>query len=264
MDSTRFAGRVAVVTGGAQGIGRAVASRLASEGARIVIADREVAAATKALADLGASGALGTVVAVDVQREDCGVHLVRETIAAQGRVDMAVLCAGITGMGDWIRMTAEDWNRMLDTNLRGTFLCLQAIAAQMIEQKNGGAMVTLGATSGHGPRPDAVHYGASKAGIIHVSRSAALGLAPYGIRVNTISPGVVHTSMWERVTNDRAALQGITPQEYEKKVLESVPLGRAASPDEIAALAAFLLSEEAAYITGQVILQDGGYSLRVA
>jgi NAD(P)-dependent dehydrogenase (short-subunit alcohol dehydrogenase family) len=264
MDADRFAGRVVIVTGGAQGIGRAMACRLAQEGARIVIADRDVEEAKKVLVDLGTLGTLGTVVPVDIQTEDCGSHLVREAVAAQGRVDMAVLCAGITGMGDWIRMTVEDWDQMIDINLRGTFLCLQAIASQMIDQKNGGAIVTLGSTSGHGPRPDAAHYGVSKAGVIHLSRSAALGLAPYGIRVNTISPGIVRTSMWERVVRDRAALQGVSPREYEEKTLGNVPLQRAAMPDEIAALAAFLLSEEAAYITGQVILQDGGYSLRVA
>jgi len=264
MNADRFAGKVAIVTGGAQGIGRAVACRLAKEKARIVIADRDVEAAKKVLVDLGPPGALGTVVSVDVQKEDCGSDLVRDTVAAQGRVDVAVLCAGITGMGDWIRMTVDDWDRMIDTNLRGTFLCLQAIASQMIEQKNGGAIVNLGATSGHGPRPDAAHYGISKAGVIHLSRSAALGLASYGIRVNAISPGIVRTAMWERVVRDRAALQGISGREYEETTLRNVPLGRAAAPDEIAALAAFLLSDEAAYITGQVILQDGGYSLRVA
>jgi len=264
MHAARFAGKVAIVTGGAQGIGRAMACRLAKEGARIVVADRNVEEAKRVLVELGTPGTVGTVVTVDVQKEDCGSYLVREAVAAQGRVDLAVFCAGITGMGDWTRLTAEDWNQMMHINLRGTFLCLQAIARQMIDQKSGGAMVTLGATSGHGPRPDAVHYGVSKAGVIHLSRTAALGLAPYGIRVNTISPGIVRTSMWERVVRDRAALQGVSPREYEEKALGNVPLQRAAMPDEIAALAAFLLSEEAGYITGQVILQDGGYSLRVA
>jgi NAD(P)-dependent dehydrogenase (short-subunit alcohol dehydrogenase family) len=264
MDANRFTGKVAVVTGGAQGIGRAVACRLAREGARIVVVDRNCQGAKKVLVDLEALGSLGTVVAVDLQSEDCGSHIVREAVASQGRVDLAVLCAGITAMVDWTQMTFEDWNRMIDINLRGTFLCLQAIARQMIEQNSGGAIVTLGATSGHGPRPDAMHYGVSKAGIIHLSRSAALGLAPHGIRVNTISPGIVRTSMWGQVVRDRSTLQGISREEYEEKVFSNVPLQRAADPDEIAGLAAFLLSEEAGYITGQVILQDGGYSLRVA
>jgi NAD(P)-dependent dehydrogenase (short-subunit alcohol dehydrogenase family) len=252
MDAKRFAGKVAVVTGGAQGIGRAVALRLAKEGASIVIADQNAQEATKVLGELEALGAMGAIVSVDVQKDDCGSRLVRDAVTFQRRIDLAVLCAGIIGMGDWARMTIEDWDRMMNTNLRGTFLCLQAIANQMIDQKSGGAMITLGSTSGHGPRPDAAHYGASKAGIIHLSRSAALGLAPHRIRVNVISPG------------DRAALQGVSPDEYEAKTLGNVPLQRAATPDEIASLAAFLLSEEASYITGQVILQDGGYSLRVA
>jgi NAD(P)-dependent dehydrogenase (short-subunit alcohol dehydrogenase family) len=264
MDAKRFAGKVAVVTGGAQGIGRAVALRLAKEGASIVIADQNAQEATKVLGELEALGAMGAIVSVDVQKDDCGSRLVRDAVTFQRRIDLAVLCAGIIGMGDWARMTIEDWDRMMNTNLRGTFLCLQAIANQMIDQKSGGAMITLGSTSGHGPRPDAAHYGASKAGIIHLSRSAALGLAPHRIRVNVISPGVVRTSMWERVVRDRAALQGVSPDEYEAKTLGNVPLQRAATPDEIASLAAFLLSEEASYITGQVILQDGGYSLRVA
>jgi len=264
MDSHRFTDKVAIITGGAQGIGRAVAGRLAREGARVVIADRNAAEGKGALAELEKQGAVGTVVSVDVQEEDCGNYLVRETVSAHGRVDLAVLCAGITGMEDWTRTSVEDWDRIMNINLRGTFLCMQAIARQMIEQKRGGAMVTLGATSGHGPRPDAAHYGASKAAIIHLSRSAALGLAPHGIRVNTISPGIVRTPMWERVVHDRGALQGVSPKEYEEKALANVPLQRAAMPEEIASLAAFLLSEEASYITGQVILQDGGYSLRVA
>ena len=264
MDTKRFMGKVAVVTGGAQGIGRAVACRLAREGAKVIVVDRNGEGAKRVLVELETLGSLGTAVAVDLEGEDCGSHIVREAVASQGRVDFAVLCPGITAMVDWTQMTFAEWNRMIDINLRGTFLCLQAIACQMIQQKSGGAMVTLGATSGHGPRPDAMHYGVSKAGIIHLSRSAALGLAPHGIRVNTISPGIVRTSMWEQVVRDRSTLQGISQAEYEEKVFSNVPLQRAADPDEIAGLAAFLLSEEAGYITGQVILQDGGYGLRVA
>jgi len=264
MDTKRFMGKVAVVTGGAQGIGRAVARRLAREGAKVIVVDRNGEGAKRVLVELETLGSLGTAVAVDLEGEDCGSHIVREAVASQGRVDFAVLCPGITAMVDWTQMTFAEWNRMIDINLRGTFLCLQAIACQMIQQKSGGAMVTLGATSGHGPRPDAMHYGVSKAGIIHLSRSAALGLAPHGIRVNTISPGIVRTSMWEQVVRDRSTLQGISQAEYEEKVFSNVPLQRAADPDEIAGLAAFLLSEEAGYITGQVILQDGGYGLRVA
>jgi NAD(P)-dependent dehydrogenase (short-subunit alcohol dehydrogenase family) len=253
-----------VVTGAAQGIGFAVARRLASEGAEVVIADRQAEAGCDGARLIESQGGRARALPVDIARPDCGEVLVKGALDAFGRVDAAVLCAGIAGMKDWLELTAEDWDRMMDVNLRGTMLCLQALGRQMIAQGEAGAMVTLAATSGHGPRSDAAHYGASKAGIIHLTRSAALGLGCHRIRVNAISPGIVNTGMWRGVVASRAALQGVAPERYEQEALGHVPLGRAAEPDDIAALASFLLSDEASYITGEIIVVDGGYSLRVA
>jgi NAD(P)-dependent dehydrogenase (short-subunit alcohol dehydrogenase family) len=261
MQLQRFVDKVALVTGGAQGIGYAVSVRLLSEGAKVVIADRQGDLAESVAAQ---HGKMAIALQVDVREANCGDQIVETALRRFGGLDLAVLCAGITGMKTWLELSVEEWNQILEINLRGTFLCLQAIGKQMIAQGRGGAMVTLAATSGHGPRPDAAHYGSSKAAIIHLTRSVALDLASHQIRVNAISPGIVKTSMWEGVTRDRSTLQGITPQEYEKRAISNVPLGRATVPEEIAGLAAFLLSDEAAYITGQVILQDGGYSLKVA
>ena len=176
-----------------------------------------------------------------------------------------MLCAGIAKLKDWTEITPEEWDQTLDINLRGAFLCLQAIAKQMIAQGDGGAIVNIASTSGHGPRPDGADYGASKAGLIHLTRSVALGLAPQRIRVNAISPGVTEkTGGWKTAVRDRAALQRISEEEYQQKVYSLIPLGRGAAPEEIAGLVAFLLSEEASFITGQIIMQDGGYSLKVA
>lgn len=260
----RFEGAVAVVTGGAQGIGLAVAHRLAREGAAVVIGDRQAEMACGVASEIEASGGRAVSVCVDLQEPHCGQLLVDRALQTYSRINLSALCAGITEMKNWLDITPEEWDRMMSVNLRGTLLCLQAVAKQMIKQGQGGSIVTLGSTSGHGPRPDAAHYGASKAGIIHLTRSAALALAPYQIRVNAISPGIVNTAMWRQVGSTRASLQGVEAARYEQMALSNVPLGRFAEPEEIAALAAFLLSSEASYVTGQIILQDGGYSLRVA
>ena len=261
----RFMGKVAIVTGGAQGIGQAVVERLVAEGAAVVIPDRQEEQ-TEALArEVRSRGGRAVAVGVDVRDDDSGARIVKDAVAAYDRVDLAVICAGICSLKDWTEITPEDWDQTLDVNLRGAFLCLQAIAKQMIAQGDGGAIVNIASTSGHGPRPDGAHYGVSKAGLIHLTRSLALGLAPHRIRVNGISPGVTEsTGTWDMAVRGRAALQRISEEEYRQKVYSLIPLGRGAAREEVAGLTAFLLSEEASFITGQIIMQDGGYSLKVA
>ena len=261
----RFIGKVALVTGGAQGIGQAVVERLVAEGAAVVIPDRKAEKTEALVREVRSGGGRAVAVCVDVRDDDSAEKIVKESVDAYGRVDLAVICAGICKLNDWTEITPEEWDQTLDINLRGAFLCLQAIAKQMIAQGDGGAIVNIASTSGHGPRPDGAHYGASKAGLIHLTRSLALGLAPHRIRVNGISPGVTeNTGTWDMAVRGRAALQRISEEEYRQKVYSLIPLGRGAAREEVAGLTAFLLSEEASFITGQIIMQDGGYSLKVA
>ena len=260
----RFIDKVGIVTGGAQGIGRGLVKRLVSEGAAVVIADREMEKAEALAEEIRSGGGRATAVGVDVRDDDCGVRMVKEAVAAYDRVDLAVICAGICVLKDWKDITPEEWDATLDINLRGAYVCLQAIGKQMIAQGDGGAIVTIGSTSGHGPRPDGADYGVSKAGVIHLTRSVALGLAPHGIRVNAVSPGVTeNTGTWEMAVRGRAATHGITEEEYRQKVYAAFPLGRVGTIEDVAGLTAFLLSEEASLITGQFVMLDGGYSLKV-
>ncbi|MEO6829199.1 MAG: SDR family oxidoreductase [Acidobacteriaceae bacterium] len=263
MSDKRFENKVAVVIGGAQGVGKALALRLAREGASVIVADRQADKAEEVAEECRKLGKAAKSVEMDLRDSACGTDLVTGTVAAYGRLDLCAFCAGVAAIRYWLDIPLDEWDTMMSVNARGAFICLQAIARQMIAQGDGGAIVTLASPSGQGPRPDAAHYGASKAALIHLTRTIALDLARYHIRVNGVSPGIIDTAMWKGVLHERAGMQGISTEEYAKNVYASVPLGVPAQPEWIAGLVAFLLSDEAGYITGQIINQDGGYTLQV-
>ena len=244
--------KVAIVTGGARGIGHAIARRFLEEGARVVIADVDEDAGARAVQDLGAYGAV-RFVACDVG-ERLDVHnLVATTADAFGSVDALVNNAGILASGDFLELEEADFDRVIRTNLKGAFLCGQAVARAMVEHiaEGGapGAIVNMSSVNAVFAIANQVPYSVSKGGINQLTKVMALALAPHGIRVNAIGPGSINTEMLATVMDD---------PEARKRILSRTPLGRIGEPSEVAAIAAFLVSDEASYITGQTIYADGG------
>ncbi|MFN0264642.1 SDR family NAD(P)-dependent oxidoreductase [Tepidamorphus sp. 3E244] len=247
-------GKCAIVTGAAQGIGRAVAERFARDGARVVIADVDDEAAETAAADIVKAGGEARAVKCDVASRLDIRNLVTRTLNWFDEIDVLVNNAGISHSADFLEIEDEDFDRVLAVNLRGSFLAGQAVARQMVKQVEAGgepgAIVNMSSVNAVFALANQVPYSISKGGISQLTKVMALSLAPHGIRVNAIGPGSIMTEMLEKVVwSDPAA---------RAKVLSRTPMGRVGEPREIASVAAFLASTEASYITGQTIYADGG------
>ena len=245
-------GKIAIVTGAAQGIGYAVAERLVRDGAKVVIADindAEGLAAAKALGHYGAAHYIRCNVAnrLDVH------NLVAGTLETYGDIDILVNNAGVVHHADFLNIGEEDFDRVLAINLKGSFLVAQAVARLMVEKvKNGGAagvIVNMSSINAVFAIDTQVPYSISKGGINQLTKVASLSLAKYGIRVNAVGPGSIMTPMLEAVNHD---------VEARHRMLSRTPMGRLGRPEEIATIVSFLASSEASYITGQVIYADGG------
>lgn len=254
----RFGGAVVLITGAAGGIGAAVARRLAVEGAHVAVADRDLAGAERIVSGIAAAGGTASAHRLDVTTEVS----VRETVAAVetrfGTITHAVASAGIIGTHPFVDLAAEDWDRTLAVNLKGTFLTFQAVARRLVDASRGGSLVAVSSVAGRGGRPTAVDYAASKAGVISLVRSAALALAPKGITVNAVCPGIVDTDMTRAIHSERARSAGVTPEESLGRLVATIPLGRMARAEDIANAVAFLLSPDGSYITGQALNVCGG------
>ncbi len=244
--------KVAIVTGGAKGIGLAVARRFAQEGARVVVADIDEDAGSRAVEDVGALGAV-RFIRCDVGDKADVENLVQSTVQTWGSVDALVANAGIVHAADFLEIEEADFDRVIRVNLKGIFLAGQAVARQMVKQiEDGGApgaIVNMSSINAVFAIANQVPYSASKGGVMQLTKVMALSLAPYGIRVNAIGPGSIMTEMLASVATDKAARH---------VVLSRTPLGRIGDPSEIASIAAFLASDDASYITGQTIYADGG------
>jgi 3-oxoacyl-[acyl-carrier protein] reductase len=244
--SPRLEGRVAVVTGGAKGIGRAVTRRLASEGARVVVSGREAGALEEACAEVRAQGGEALAVVADVSQAADADALCERTLAAFGKADILVNNAGVTRDGLLLRMSEEDWDRVLDTNLKGSFLCIRAFARAMVRQR-WGRVVNVSSVIGLTGNAGQANYAASKAGLLGLTKAVAKELASRHITVNAVAPGFIETAMTEALDDTvREALQA------------RIPLGRLGTPEDVAHAIAFLCTEDAGYITGQVLTIDGG------
>jgi len=242
--------RVAIVTGGASGIGLAITERLASEGNAVAIFDRDSAAAETAAAKVTAAGGNTIGVAVDVTDRaqiDAGVAETRERL---GRPTILVNCAGLDGFDPFLSISADTWNRILAVNLTGTFDCCQAVVPDMVEA-GWGRIVNISSSSAHSGQPLMTHYVAAKAGVIGFTKALALELGPKGITVNTIPPGFIDTPMLRRA--EEKGLLGDVDANAAR-----TPVRRIGRPEDIAAACAFLVRDEASYITGQVIGVNGG------
>jgi glucose 1-dehydrogenase len=245
-------GKVAIVTGGASGIGYAIAERYAREKAKVVIADIDTEKGARAERDLGRFGDVQFVKA-DVGRRLDVHNLVAATIDSFGDIDILVNNAGIAHGADFLDVTEEDFDRVLAVNLKGSFLTGQAVARQMVERVGSGgpagSIVNMSSINAVLAIASQVPYSVSKGGVSQLTKAMALSLAPYGIRVNAIGPGSIRTDMLASVNADPAARE---------RILSRTPLGRIGNPSEIAAIAVFLASDEASYVTGQTIYADGG------
>jgi len=252
----RLKHRVAVITGGARGIGRACAERFLAEGAKVVIGDVDAAALAETQAALG-NADLRTSVA-DVSRRADVERLLAEAVAAFGRLDILVNNAGIARNQDFLSITEDDFDSVIGINLRGAFFGTQAAARQMIAQnagaapdaRRGGVIINMSSVNALLAIPGLAAYACSKGALNQLTKVAAIEFAPHNIRVVAIGPGTILTEL------ARAAV--MTDDQARRKVLARTPIGRAGAPEEVASVASFLASEDASYITGQTIYPDGG------
>ncbi|XVQ09440.1 SDR family NAD(P)-dependent oxidoreductase [Spirillospora sp. CA-255316] len=241
--------RTAIVTGGASGIGGAIARRLAAGGAKVAIFDLNGDAARDAAAAIEKDGGTATGLAVDVT-DRAGIDAaVEETRARLGRPTILVNSAGVTIDGPFLELSAETWNRLLSVNLTGTFDCCQSVLPGMVEE-GWGRIVNISSSSVHSGSVGLAGYVASKSGVVGLTKVLALEFGRHGITANTIPPGFIDTPML------RASLQGGL-FDLDRQV-KKTPVGRIGQPEDIAAACAFLVSEEAGYITGQIIGVNGG------
>jgi 3-oxoacyl-[acyl-carrier protein] reductase len=250
---SRYAGRVAVVTGSARGIGAGTAKRFADEGAAVAVLDLDQDAAAATASDLGAEKAIGVACDVaDAASVDAAVARVVEEL---GKIDVLVNNAGVTRDNLLFKMSEDDWDTVMNVHLRGSFLMSRAAQKHMVAQKYG-RILNLSSVSALGNRGQA-NYSAAKMGLQGFTRTLALELGPFGINVNAIAPGFIVTDM----TDATARRVGVEPEEYRKAAAEATPVRRVGYPGDIAAAAAFLCSDEASYITGQTLYVDGGAKL---
>ena len=243
---TRFEGKTALVTGGAKGIGAATAKRLASEGATVVVADFDEAAAQETAREIG-----GHVVRCDVtKRED--VEAAVEAAVALGSLDILVTCAGIIRDNLLFKMTDDDWDAVIDTHLKGTFHSVRAAQKHMVAQKSG-KMVLISSTSALGNRGQ-TNYSTAKAGLQGMTKTLAIELGPYNVNVNCVAPGFIATAM----TRQTAERIGMPFDEFMAAASERCRCGASAEPEDVAGLIAYLCSEDASYVSGQVVYVRGG------
>jgi 3-oxoacyl-[acyl-carrier protein] reductase len=243
-------GRVAVVTGGARGIGRAIVEKLATLGANVVIADMLIDLAEKTADEISRLTSKKIIATqVNVTEGKSASEMIEHTLAEFGKVDILVNNAGITRDTLILRMEEADWDAVLDVNLKGAFNCTKAAIRQMMRQHYG-RIVNISSVSGQAGQAGQTNYSASKAGLIGFTKALAREVASRQITVNAVAPGFIPTSL----TNDLS-------DELKKSILGATPIGRMGKPEEIAAAVAFLASDEAAYITGQVLAVDGGMAM---
>ena len=254
----RLQGKVAIVTGGGQGMGRAICLRYAQEGARVLVADLNLAGAQQVAAEI--AGAAGGAAAVQVDVRDLGQvqRMVDTAVERFGGVDILVNNAGVGKIIPFLETTEQDWDFTFGVNCKGLLWCSQAAARQMIKQGRGGKIINLASQAGRRGEALVLAYCASKACVISMTQSMALALAEHKINVNGIAPGMVDTPFWDEVDKQFARLLNLPVGEPKRRFSAMIPLGRIEQPEDVTGAAVFLASAEADYITQQTLNVDGG------
>lgn len=244
--------RVAIITGAGRGMGKAHALTLAKAGAKVVVSDIDLGGCQKVVEEIKKQGGEAVAIKCDVTQKQEVDEMVKKAIKKWGKIDILVNNAGIAQMIPFLEMTEQDWDKTLDINLKGSFLCTQAVAKEMAKQKSGTiiniASVEMG-QQGVGA-PAIVHYTASKGGVVAMTEALAVELAPLNIRVNVISPGMIETPMIDIVKKDPKMMEAL---------LARIPMRRTGQPDEVSNLVLFLASDASSYMTGSTVVVDGGW-----
>ena len=252
-------GKVALVTGAAQGMGRAIAIRLAGEGAKVVATDINGKLVEQTSIDIGELGHDAIAVEADIGDTDDIDRVVEEAINAFGRIDILVNNAGVTRHAGIMDLTPEDWDRIHRVNARGVFFCLQRVAREMIDRGDGGRIINIASIAGKGYSGTSnAAYAASKGAVISLTHIAAHQLGGYDINVNAICPGVTRTAMSQATQVQRSQDLGVSLEELDNRRSATIPIGRANEPEDIAEMAAFLAGPGSRNITGQAFNVDGG------
>jgi len=255
-------GQTAIVTGAGRGIGRAIAQALGAQGANIVLCGRSVAAMETLAGELRLQGTRPLVVSCDVRHEPEVERVVSAALEAHGQIDLLVNDAGVGGPTALARdVSAADWHETMDINLTGAFFCAKHVSKPMIERRRGN-IVNIASVAGRVGFAMRTPYAASKWGMIGLSHSLAAELGPHGIRVNAVVPGPVDGERYDTVIDSRAAALGITPQAAREGDRQNIPLGRAITPQEVAAAVLFLASDASSGITGQALNVCGGFRMQ--
>ena len=250
MSDQRLEDRVAIVTGGGRGLGKATSLRYAREGAVVVVADLDKEPADGVVQEIRSNGGRASAVAMDVTRRDDVENVVSSTVGEHRRLDVMVTFAGVALFGPAMECTDEIWQRQLDVNLTGTFLCAQIAARQMIQQKSG-RIITVSSIMGQRSGDRRMAYGTTKGAVIALTKHMSGEIAPHGVTINSIAPGPVMTKMWLEANTDVEA--------SESTYLRGIPMGRFGQPEDVANAAFFLASDDSSWITGHVLNVDGGF-----
>jgi meso-butanediol dehydrogenase / (S,S)-butanediol dehydrogenase / diacetyl reductase len=250
-------GQIAIVTGGGRGIGRAIALELGRQGADIVIAELDQAGAKRTAEEVGALGRRSLATTTDVTSRADLRAMVDRAKAEFGRIDILVNNAGIYRAAATLDVTEDHWDAIMNINAKAVFFATQAVLPTMMAQKSG-AIVSLASMAGKIGSTTNLPYNASKAAVVSMTKSLALAHAGDGIRVNCVCPGFVETDMWTVVSRDQSKLLGMTPEEFTRRRVASVPLGRMEKPEDVAHVVAFLAGPRSGYMTGQALSVDGG------